>query len=71
MTLKKKQIEEFKTIRKELDDKCKLAVLSSSFNYDSVINQSKDLGISFILQKPINHSVLNEILNSIFFKMKE
>lgn len=65
---KQKQMDELKNIKEQLDDNCKLAVLSSSFNYSSVINQSKDLGISFVLQKPINQFVLNEILNSIFFK---
>jgi len=62
------EISQLKNIKEQLENRCKLAVLASSFNYDSVINQSKDLGISFILQKPINQSILNEILNSIFFK---
>ncbi len=42
-------------------------VMVSSFRQESIVNLAKDVGIDIFLQKPINPSILNDILSGIFF----
>jgi CheY-like chemotaxis protein len=41
-------------------------IMISSFRQESIINLAKNAGVNLFLQKPINPSVLNDILSSIF-----
>ena len=42
-------------------------IMVSSHRQESVVEQAKALGVETFLQKPINPSLLNDILNNIFF----
>ncbi len=41
-------------------------VMISAFRQDTIVKQAKESGISVFLQKPINPSILNDILSEIF-----
>ncbi|NPA59375.1 MAG: response regulator, partial [Epsilonproteobacteria bacterium] len=41
-------------------------IMVSAFGQESIITQAKDAGIDIFLQKPLNPSLLNDILSSIF-----
>lgn len=41
-------------------------IMVSSFRQDSIMKLAKDAGIDLFLQKPINPSVLNDVLNKVF-----
>ncbi|MEA3315707.1 MAG: response regulator [Campylobacterota bacterium] len=41
-------------------------IMVSSFREESIVNQAKDVGINLFLQKPINPSLLNDILGNVF-----
>ncbi len=41
-------------------------IMVSSFRKESIVKLSKDIGIEYFLQKPINQSLLNDILMKIF-----
>ena len=41
-------------------------IMVSAFRQDSIITQAKDAGIDIFLQKPLNPSLLNDILSEIF-----
>ncbi len=54
-------------------EECKLKlpatiVMVSAFRQESIVKQAKDAGIDIFLQKPINPSLLNDILSGIFLK---
>ena len=42
-------------------------IMVSSFRQESIIKLAKDVGIDIFLQKPINPSILNDVLSSLFF----
>ena len=46
-------------------------IMVSSFRQDSIVNQARDAGINVFLQKPINPSLLNDVLSDIFLGSKE
>ncbi|MDF1875474.1 response regulator [Sulfurimonas sp. SAG-AH-194-I05] len=46
-------------------------IMVSAFRQESIVKQAKDVGIDIFLQKPINPSLLNNILSSIFLEDKE
>ena len=41
-------------------------IMVSSFRQESIMNMAKDVGIDIFLQKPINPSLLNDVLNDVF-----
>ncbi len=41
-------------------------IMVSSFKKESIVQRAKDAGIDIFLQKPINPSMLNDILNDVF-----
>ncbi len=41
-------------------------VMISAYNEESIVNSAKEAGIDIFLQKPINPSILNDILSGIF-----
>jgi PAS domain S-box-containing protein len=41
-------------------------IMVSSYRQEIIVDEAKELGIDMFLQKPINPSLLNDILNSIF-----
>ncbi|MEA3383553.1 MAG: response regulator [Campylobacterota bacterium] len=52
---------------KETCNICPLSVIMvSSFRQESIVKQAKDVGINLFLQKPINPSLLNDILGGVF-----
>ncbi|MEA3554718.1 MAG: response regulator [Campylobacterota bacterium] len=52
---------------KETCDICPLSVIMvSSFRQESIVKQAREVGIDLFLQKPINPSLLNDILGGIF-----
>ena len=42
-------------------------IMVSSFRQESIVKQAKDVGINIFLQKPVNPSVLNDILSGVLF----
>ena len=56
---------------KIIKESCKLQspptiIMVSSFRQESIVKLAKDVGIDIFLQKPINPSILNDILSGIF-----
>ncbi|MEA1920329.1 MAG: response regulator [Campylobacterota bacterium] len=43
-----------------------MVIMVSSFRQESIVNLAKEVGIDIFLQKPINPSILNDILSGIF-----
>ena len=41
-------------------------IMISSFRQESIIKSAKEVGIEIFLQKPINPSILNDVLNEVF-----
>ncbi|SFP03142.1 response regulator [Hydrogenimonas thermophila] len=59
-------IEATKIIQKEFKKHPVTIIMISSFRQESIANLAKDVGIDIFLQKPINPSVLNDILSGLF-----
>jgi len=60
---------------KEINNSCQFydkkpttIIMVSSFRQESIVKLAHDVGIDIFLQKPINPSVLNDILSAIFLK---
>ena len=50
------------------DENNPIVIMISSFRQDSIVAQAKDVGVDIFLQKPINPSLLNDVLSEIFLK---
>ena len=52
----------------EASEKPPKVIMFSSFREESIVKQAKDVGIDIFLQKPINPSLLNDVLSGIFLE---
>ena len=53
-------------------EKPPIVIMVSSIRQESILKSAKDVGIDIFLQKPINPSILNDILNELFLgKIKQ
>jgi signal transduction histidine kinase/DNA-binding response OmpR family regulator/HPt (histidine-containing phosphotransfer) domain-containing protein len=60
-------IETTKLINKEcILEKPPTVIMVSAFRQESIVNMAKEVGIDIFLQKPINPSILNDILSDVF-----
>lgn len=57
-------------IKKGLLKDCKLAIIVDNINYDLAVKHTKNLGINFFFLKPLNISILSEVLSNIFLHNK-
>ena len=48
------------------DENNPIVIMISSFRQDSIVALAKDVGVDIFLQKPINPSLLNDVLSEIF-----
>ena len=60
-------IQTTKFINKNRDKPKPTTVIMLSFKPENIINLAKEVGIELFLQKPINPSLLNDILSQVFF----
>ncbi len=61
-------IETTKCIHEAYGDKYTTIIMISAFKKESLVKSAKQAGIDIFLQKPINPSVLNDVLSNIFLK---
>ncbi|MCD4757301.1 MAG: response regulator [Arcobacteraceae bacterium] len=61
-------IETTKLIKQECDASTTppTVIMVSAFRQDSIVDLAKDVGIDIFLQKPINPSILNDVLSDVF-----
>ena len=60
-------IETTKLINKECElQKPPTVIMVSAFRQESIVNMAKDAGIDIFLQKPVNPSILNDVLTDVF-----
>jgi PAS domain S-box-containing protein len=60
-------IETTKIINQECNlKKPPTVIMVSAFRHESIVNTAKEIGIDLFLQKPINPSILNDILTNLF-----
>ncbi len=60
-------IETLKILKQQIQELSPAVVMVSSFTQETLIQEAKNIGVDLFLQKPINPSSLNDILNSIFY----